>query len=193
VNGLSYGGYMVGTSPFNRGARSTTIPVVLIPFIVKFMNTTTGFTATFDPSTAPDTGCTAGQTAMSLVENSPIFQSYDWVLNGIDVGNTQYIDAFQRANFWQFVQKTGNAYHTLLSYTVGDPLTLTVSYAAPTLRGEVRTGVEGSCANAAGSGSINAGSYEGIVDLNTMQNAVAGYIATHPITPNQFPFSSPTM
>jgi hypothetical protein len=58
-----------------RGARRTTVPVILIPFIVQFTNTTTGFTTTFDPSTAPDTGCTAGQTAMSLVENSPIFQS----------------------------------------------------------------------------------------------------------------------
>lgn len=53
--------------------------------------------------------------------------------------------------------------------------------------GEVRTGVAGPCTNAAGSGSTNAGSYEGIVDLNTVQNAVAGYIATHPITPNRFP------
>ena len=106
MNGTSYSGYMVGTDPFLRGARTTTIPVILVPFIVQFTNTTTGFTTTFDPSTAPDAGCTAGQTAMSLVENSPIFQNRPWTLNGVDVGVTQYIDAFQRSNFWKYVQNT---------------------------------------------------------------------------------------
>ena len=124
VNGASYTGYMVGTSPFLRTARTTTIPVVLVPLIVQFTNTNTGFTTTFDPSTAPDAGCTAGQTAMSLVENSPIFQSRSWILNGVDVGVTQYIDAFQRSNFWQYVRNPGNDWHTLLTYTVGEPLML---------------------------------------------------------------------
>ena len=103
VNGASYSGYMVGTDPFLRGARMTTIPVILVPFIVQFTNTATGFTTTFDPSAAPDMGCTAGQTAMSLVENSPIFQNYPWTLNGVDVGVTQYIDAFQRSNFGNYL------------------------------------------------------------------------------------------
>ena len=187
VNGFSYRGYMVGTNPFNRGARTTTVPAILIPFIVEFQNTTTGFTAAFDPSAAPDTGCTAGQTVMNLVESSPIFQNYDWTFNGIYVGNTQYIDAFQRANFWQYVQNTGDAYHTLLSYTTGDPLMLTVSYPAATLSGEVRTGVPGPCTNPGGSGSTNAASYQGIVDMNTLQNAMTGYIAAHGITPDQLP------
>jgi hypothetical protein len=187
LDGLSYRGYMVGTSPFNRGARTTTVPVLLVPFIVTFRNTTSGFTTTFDPSTAPDPGCTANQTVMSLVENSPIFQPRDWTLNGVYVGNTQYIDAFQRANFWQYVQNTGNAYHTILSYTLAPPLPLTVSYAAPALSGEVRTGVEGNCTNPGCSGSTNAGAYDGIVDMNVMYNAMTNYIATHGITPDQFP------
>ncbi len=187
LNGLTYSGYMVGTSPFNRGARTTTVPVLLVPFIVTFQNTTTGFTTTFDPSTAPDPGCTANQTVMSLIENSPIFQPRDWTLNGVYVGNTQYIDAFQRANFWQYVQNTGTAYHTLLAYRVAPPLALTVSYAAPQLTGEVRTGVQGNCANPGGSGSTNAGAYEGIVDMNVMYNAMTNYIANQGITPDRFP------
>ncbi len=68
LDGNLYTGYMVGTSPFGRGARTTTVPVVLVPFIVQFTNTTSGFSTTFDPSTAPDSGCTASQTAMSLIE-----------------------------------------------------------------------------------------------------------------------------
>src|SRR5215469_6634917 len=132
VNEARYEGYMVGASPFERGSRTTTIPVILIPFIVQFQNTTTGFSTTFDPTTAPDAGCTAGQTAMSIVENSPIFQNYPWTLNGINVGVTQYIDAFQRSNFWRYLQNE-NGYHTLLTYAVAEPLLLPLSYSSATL------------------------------------------------------------
>jgi hypothetical protein len=187
VNGASYSGYMVGTDPFLRGARTTTIPVMLIPFIVQFTNTSTGFSTTLDPSTAPDAGCTAGQTAMSLVENSPIFQNYPWTLNGVDVGVTQYLDAFQRSNFWEGLQDAGNHYHTLLTYTVAEPLTLQLSYSSPTPAAEVRAGVTTTCTNPEGSGSTNGAAYQGVVDYNVLENAMTGYIASHKITPNQFP------
>jgi hypothetical protein len=187
LTGSAYGGYMVGANPFFRGARATTIPVVLVPFRVEFTNTTSGFTATFDPSTAPDAACTAGQTAMSLVENSPIFQSRPWTLNGVDVGTTQYLDAFQRSNFWQYVQNTGDAYHTLLSWTVGEPLTLPIRYASAALAAEVRVGAPTSCTNPDGAGAINGAAYQGIVDFNVLVGAMTGYIASHQITPDQFP------
>jgi hypothetical protein len=154
--------------------------------IVQFTNTTTGFTATFDPSTAPDAGCTAGLTAMSLVENSPIFQNFPWTLNGVDVGVTQYIDAFQLSNFWNYVLN-GREHHTLLINTVGEPLTLSLSYSAPTLAAEVRSGVTTTCTNPGGSGSTNGGAYEGVVDHGTLESAMSGYIASHHITPDQFP------
>jgi hypothetical protein len=178
---------MVGTSPFNRGARTTTIPVVLIPVIVVFHNTTSGFTATFDPTSSPDAGCTGNQTAFSLVENSPIFQSRAWTLNGISVGNTQYVDAFERANFWQYVQNTGNAYHTLLSYTVGSTMTLAVNYASASADHEVDPVPAGSCTNPTASGDTNAGGYTGVVNINTIDAALNSYIAAHGITANQFP------
>lgn len=187
VNGASYSGYIVGTDPFLRGARTTSIPVILVPFIVQFTNTSTGFTTTFDPSTAPDAGCTAGQTAMSLVENSPIFQNYPWTLNGVDVGMTQYLDAFQRSNFWEGVQEAENHVHTLLTYTVGEPLRLPLSYSSPTAAAGIRTGVTTTCTNPGGSGSTNGAAYQGVVDYDVLERAMAGYIASHQITPNQFP------
>ncbi len=187
LNGLPYSGYMVGQNPFNRGARTTTIPTILIPVIITFHNTSSGFTATFDPTGTPDAGCTAGLDAMNLVENSPIFQSTDWTINGVNVGFTQYIDAFQRANFWQYVQNSGDSYHTLLDYTRGDPLTIPVSYASPTLAAEVRTGVSGPCTNPAGSGSTNGSGYEGFVAMSTVDAAFRAYIASHAITPDQLP------
>ena len=183
-----YSGYMVGTSPYNRGARSTTIPVVLIPVIATFTNTTSGFTTTFDPTSAPDAGCTANQTALSLVENSPVFQSQSWTMNGVSVGSTQYVDAFRRANFWQYVQNTGNAYHVLLSYTVGTPLLLSVNYSSPTLDHEVSlSNATGSCTNPSVSGVTNGGRYTGVVNINTMDAALQSYIAANGITANQFP------
>jgi hypothetical protein len=187
LNGASYSGYMVGTDPFLRGARTTTVPVVLVPFVVQLTNTASGFTTTFDPSNAPDQGCTVGQTAMSLVENSPIFQNYPWTLNGVNVGVTQYIDAFQRSNFWKYMEIAPNDYHTLLTYTVGEPLTLPLSYATPTLAAEVRVGVTTTCTNLGGSGSTNGGAYQGIVDYNILEGAMTSYITSHHITPDQFP------
>ncbi|HTA44809.1 MAG TPA: hypothetical protein VK789_20315 [Bryobacteraceae bacterium] len=187
VNGISYTGYMVGKSPFRRGARTTTVPVILIPFVVEFTNTTSGFSTTFDPSTAPDAGCTASQTAISLVENSPIFQTRAWTLNGVDVGETQYVDAFQRSNFWQFIQNTGDAWHTLLTYTVGQPLTLPVSYSMTSPAAEVRVGVPTSCTNPTGPGSTNAAGYQGVVDYTVLEAAMISYIASQRITPDQLP------
>ncbi len=186
VNGISYRGYMIGTDPSSGGARTTTIPVILVPFVVQFTNTTSGFTTTFDPSTAPDAGCTAGLSAMSLIEDSPLFHDRPWTLNGVDVGVTQYIDAFQRANFWNGVQK-GNDFHTLLTYTTGEPLTLSLAYPSATLAAEVRTGVMTTCTNPGGSGSTNGGAYQGVVDYTTLKDAMEAYITAHHIKPDQFP------
>jgi len=124
---------------------------------------------------------------MSLVENSPIFEKYPWTLNGVNVGVTQYLDAFQRSNFWKGIQDAGNHYHTLLTYTVAEPLTLPLSYASPTPAAKVRAGVATSCTNPEGSGSTNGAAYQGVVDYKALEDAMTNYIASHQITPNQFP------
>jgi len=80
-----------------------------------------------------------------------------------------------------------NDYHTLLTYTVGEPLTLPLSYASPTLAAEVRVGVTTTCTNPGGSGSTNGGAYQGIVDYNILEGAMTSYIASNHITPDQFP------
>jgi hypothetical protein len=72
-------------------------------------------------------------------------------------------------------------------YTVGEPLTLPLSYASATPNAEVRAGVITSCTNAAGSGSANGAGYQGIVDFSILETAMTGYIASHHITPDQFP------
>ena len=201
VDGNTYNGYMVGQSPFDSDEKTTTIPVVLIPVIVKFHNTNTGFTAIFDPTSTPDAGCTASRTAFSLVEKSPIFQNNPWTINGVYIGNTQYIDAFQRANFWQQLKhtkpnQTEQGYHTLLSYTVGSPLTLTFEYSdsdsdpsSPNQNPahKVYNVSPGSCTNPTMPGATNAAGYTGAGDINVVDAALNDYIAAHGITANQFP------
>src|ERR1700757_995632 len=89
---LTYTGQMVGRSPFYHGFRSASIQSFLIPVRFVFSDGTV-----LDPTVS--NACLAA-TTLSVVQNSPIFQTTDWVMNGVDVGTAQYIDGFQRANFW---------------------------------------------------------------------------------------------
>jgi hypothetical protein len=61
---------------------------------------------TFDPETIP--GYTNGKTVVQNVTLSPVFDSTTTYITG----TTQYIDAFQRGNFWAYAQN--NNYHLLL-------------------------------------------------------------------------------
>ncbi|HTQ53357.1 MAG TPA: hypothetical protein VMI94_02790 [Bryobacteraceae bacterium] len=106
-NGTTYNYNMVGTAPSSN--TSTTVPVFLIP--VKIVITASGGgTTTFDPSHVLSNGKTVIQNTVA----SPIFDSTStYVQGGVNVGTTQYIDAFQRANFWGTVSTNPN-YHVLL-------------------------------------------------------------------------------
>ncbi len=107
-DGNTYQGMMVGRSPFFHGHRVTVVPTYLIP--VKFTFADTG--TVFDP-TVPDACAPGGTSVDDLILASPIFQDSDFVINGVDVGSTQYLDAFQRGNFWKEVG--GTPYHTVFS------------------------------------------------------------------------------
>jgi hypothetical protein len=126
--GHTYDYNMVGTAPST--GTSTTIPTFIIP--VKLSYVTTKGTTSFTPNTKLSNGVTATQNTI----NSPIFQSgIDFTSNGVDLGTTQYEDAFQRANFWGTVS-TETGYHVLLGAPKVLPaLILTV----PTADGKVGT------------------------------------------------------
>src|SRR5262249_28270299 len=102
--GLTYQYTMVGTDP-KRGSATTTISTVLIP--VRFV---------FGNGLVIDASADSidGQTSIQGIINSPIFQSHDFNVAGLSVGNTQYGDAFQRANFWDSVSRQARDYHVLL-------------------------------------------------------------------------------
>ena len=121
--GLVYKYTMVGTDP-KRGSATTVIPTVLIPIRFVFADGNV-FDATTDVIN--------GQTPIQGIINSPIFQNYDFnnnqgnyyfggMANPVKVGNTQYGDAFQRANFWDSVSTRAPNYHVLL----GQPTVLPI-------------------------------------------------------------------
>ena len=98
---------MVGTNPADTDT-STTVPVVLIP--IRMVYEKENGNRPFDPHHVLPNGRTVVQNTL----DSPVFQSgIDFVQSGVDLGNTQYLDAFQRGNFWSSVQTHRN-YHVLL-------------------------------------------------------------------------------
>jgi hypothetical protein len=115
LGGGTYTGTILGRSPLNRGKATTTIPTQIIPLVITINDGTT--TVVYD-STAPDP-CVPGSphpSTVSVVNGSPVFTNNPWTMNGVAIGNTQYIDAFQRAQFWSLVQ--GTPYHLVLNQSV---------------------------------------------------------------------------
>ena len=116
LGGGTFSGSIIGRNPLLHGKTTTTVPTQVIPLVITINDTTGGTgTVTYDP-TLPD-GCVAGNpTDVSILVNSPIFtKTTTWLMNGVNVGTTQYIDAFQRAQFWG--QVAGTPYHVILNET----------------------------------------------------------------------------
>jgi hypothetical protein len=168
----TYSGTMVGRSPFFHGARTTNIPVVIVPLIMKF---STG--ATFDP-TATDSTCSPSGTPLALTQQSPIFVPLDIQMGGTDIGITQYEDAFQRGNFFSEVSPTGARYHTVLSpVTTLSAVTVTIPAADGTVFSDSQFGGCG--------GTI------GVMNINWFDPEVTGTIipslASSGVGPTTFP------
>ena len=112
--GVTYPEAFIGTAP--AGGLTTTIPVYIVPVKVVFGTTS------YDPTVVQANGVSIIQN----VVNSPIFaKSVDYVQGKVDMGTTQYEDAFQRANLWYAVQKHPT-YHILLAPTVEPVITVTI-------------------------------------------------------------------
>jgi len=156
-SGTTYSYYMVGAAPST--GRSVTVHAFLIPVKVIIG------THTFNPGSTVD----GGETVLQQTIESPVFQTQDYTLGSVDIGTTQYEDAFQRANFWGTVQNhTG--YHILL----GGPTVL------PTLT--LSPGSHGAIGSAFGCNPC------GLMDINYFDPQAQAYIAAHPqITPNSIP------
>jgi len=120
-NGQNFTYHMVGTDP-SLGSAVSKIPLVIVPLAFKFSDGTL--------LSAKQTVCGDTATAVVRTKKSPVISNAaTFTPGGINVGKTQYVDAFQRANFWNFVgTPAGKGYHVKLAPISMKPLqTITVS------------------------------------------------------------------
>jgi hypothetical protein len=104
--GKTYQFTMVGAAPSANS--TTTIAAIIIPLKIVITKGTT--TTLFSPRhVLPN-----GKTVLENTIASPIFDSTtDYILGDVDLGATQYLDAYMRGNFWGAAGHPD--YHLLLS------------------------------------------------------------------------------
>jgi hypothetical protein len=119
-NNVTYHSVIVGTDPSTNNS-TTTITVGVIPIIMVY-GASNG-NKTFDPNSKYFKNFSTVQ----MIMNSPIFRGdeFDFNQGGTDLGKTQYIDAYQRGNFWGSI-KTNTNYHIILKPVLGPTQTFTV-------------------------------------------------------------------
>ena len=182
-DGNTYSGAMVGQNPFGSSFTTTSINTPIIPVIlttnsvfVKItnggaINTKPGVTV-FDPTVADDACFSSpNDVPLTLMAQSPIFQSEPFQFGPTAIGTTQYVDAFQRGNFWQFVGGTG--YHTLLNPQILPPVTVNL----PGNQGlAIPAGAFGGCGP------------EAVVDLDVLFHQIfSNLLASSGVSSSQFP------
>ncbi|HEX4160661.1 MAG TPA: hypothetical protein VHY79_19495 [Rhizomicrobium sp.] len=121
----------IGGNPSNTNATST-INVLLIP--VKFVITQNGTKYTFDPMKVKLAN-NFNRNVITAMKDSPLFNSkVDFnpqygSCNGscVDLGKTQYEDAFQRGTWWGNDVQANTDYHVLFTTTVEKEQTITAS------------------------------------------------------------------
>lgn len=117
-NGKTINYTMVGANPATSNV-TTTIKTFIIPVQITITKGTTK--TVFDPNTV----LSNGNTVIKNTTTSPVFDSTtDYVQGGVDIGAAQYLDAYQRANFWGNVSVNSNYHVTLGTPTVRPTLKL---------------------------------------------------------------------
>ncbi len=134
-------GFLVGDNPFSGGGnKSSSVKTFIVPIVFKVHQVATDFSvdpsgflimagiknqdATFDPTqAAPACLGNKNNVPFTLAVQSPIFQNTHWNWGGTDLGNAQYIDAFQRANYWNAGEDPGD-YHLHLNTQTLPPVVI---------------------------------------------------------------------
>ncbi len=135
-------GFLVGPNPFmGTEGVSTTVKTFLVPLVMKVHQVATDFSVdannyviftgiknedmTYDPTQAsPACLGNTNNVPFTLAVQSPVFQNHHWVFGGTDLGDTQYPDAIQRANFWNATGTDPGNYHLHLDTQVLPPVVL---------------------------------------------------------------------
>ena len=122
---------MIGPDPAKTNDTQN-IPVLLVPLRMVYGKQNGNMT--FDPVKHIVGG--THKSVIDLTVNSPLLKSnVDFVQGSVDLGTTEYIDAYQRGNFWNWVNKNKN-YHVLLNpVTVAPTQTIKVPPADGSVQG----------------------------------------------------------
>jgi hypothetical protein len=161
LDGIAYSGSMVGASPFFNGSRTTSIATVIVPLIVNLPDG-----SSFDPTVVDS--CSPVAPPLAQVQGSPLFVPSSYVMNSIPIGSTQYIDAFQRANFYNTnISRTGNSYHTVFG-----PVTTVAAQTMTIPAGEGASWNLGGCGNL---GVVDFSTFYSLLE-NTVLPSLAGKI-----------------
>jgi hypothetical protein len=160
-NGNQYNYVMVGADPStNQGAL---IPTIIIPVKIVLSSG-----QTYDPLNG------GPFSALGRTITSPIFdKTTDYTQGSVNLGHTQYIDAFQRGNFWSIVQNNPNSHLLLGGSTASVSLLPELTLNVPAQYGQTGSpfGYQG-----------------GEVDINYFDTQISAYMLTQPqIQPNTFP------
>jgi len=113
---------IVGKNPAIKVTNaSTTVKAEIVPLIMKFSNGDT-----WDPTKVDS--CDSGASPLARTQKSPVVVPQAWSFGGTSIGTGQYVDAFQRAEFWKFAQATGvnPSYGVTLSFKTLNPVTIKV-------------------------------------------------------------------
>ena len=135
-DGNLYDGVIVGQNPSDTAHPSVSIPAQLVPIILKTHTigtavdrktgviTTAPGDTTFDPTVVDACLTAPNNLPVTLMNESPVLSNADFNFGGTDVGTTQYVDAFQRANLWSAIDQ--KRYHVRLKPVVLDPIVIDV-------------------------------------------------------------------
>jgi hypothetical protein len=136
----TYSGAIVGNRPFKNGGGTVTVKTQIVPVVIVTERVATSLSPSGIFTTAPgvrtsdptknDNSCLAApnNNPVRLVQQSPIFRPTNFSFGGTNVGDTQYIDAFQRAEFWDVINR--GTYHVKLAPTTLAPVVVHVPAAS---------------------------------------------------------------
>lgn len=105
--GTGYTYQMVGKNPFVKlKTQSVSVPTDVMPIKIEFLNSSNAVEYTFDPN-ATNTACGLSTSTDLRTRQSPLFNAFNDVVGGTNVGTVQYESGFMRENFAKKVLGSG--------------------------------------------------------------------------------------